>query len=196
MVLLSKDKTHSSLIQQAMIIPLCHKRKASPTSKTKNWRKKKKCICLPSICKKGNELMLANLDVYTSLLFSLIFERKKKKHFFMPRCHNNIYFSISPLNTSTLTFFYIHFMKFICSSLSILYTIYYHCYCHCHHHPIFLTSLLSPSPPPSFNAIVVTTTTTNNIMISYHHHKQVIVITIVIKALILYPLFIYVFKKP
>ena len=177
-----------------MIIPLCHKRKASPTSKTKNWRKKKKCICLPSICKKGNELMFANLDVYTSLLFSLIFFFffLKKKSFFS--CLDVIIifiFLFSPLNMSTLTFFYIHFMKFICSTLSILYTIYYHCYCHCHHHPIFLTSMLSPSPPPSFNDIVITTTTTNNIMISYHHHNQVIVITIVIKALILYPLFMF-----
>ena len=53
MVLLSMDKTHSSLIQQAMIIPLCHKRKASPTPKTENWRKKKKSIRLPSTCKKA-----------------------------------------------------------------------------------------------------------------------------------------------
>ena len=137
---------------------------------------------------KGNELMLANLDVYASLLFSLIF------FFFRAffSCLDVIIifiFLFSPLNMSTLTFFFIHFIKFICSSLSMLYTIYYQCYCHCHHHPIFLTSILSPSLPPSFNAIVVTTTTTNNIIIPYHHHNQVIVITVVIKALILYPLF-------
>ena len=100
MVLLSKDKTHASLIQQAMIIPLCHKRKASPTPKPKNWRKKKKSIyMLAFYMQKGNELMLANLDVYASLLLSLIFFfffGKKKKLFFMPRCHNNIYFSFFP----------------------------------------------------------------------------------------------------
>ena len=149
MVLLSKDKTHSSLIQQVMIIPLCHKRKASPTSKTKNWRKKKKCICLPSICKKGNELMFANLDVYTSLLFSLIFFFfEKKMLFFMPRCHNNIYFSVfPPKHVYTDIFLYSFYEIYL---LNFIYII---------HH--LLSLLLSLSPPPHFphlNVVTITST--------------------------------------
>ena len=94
----------------------------------------------------SKELVLPNLDVYTNLLFSLIF------------------------------FFFLRKKKIFCSCLDFIiififlifiYVIHYHyqCYCHRHHHPSFLTSLLQLSPPPSFTAIVVTTTTTNNIMI-------------------------------
>ena len=166
MVLLSKDKTHASLIQQAMIIPLCHKRKASPTPKTKNWRKKKKSIyMLAFYMQKGNELMLANLDVYASLLLSLIFFfffLEKTRSFFS--CLDVIIifiFPFSPLNMSTLTFCFYSFYKIYL--LIFIYVI---------HH--LLSMLLSLSPPPHFPHLNVVTITSTIIQrrCRYHHYHQ------------------------
>ena len=117
--------------------------------------------------KESKELVLPNLDVYTSLLFSLIFfffleRKKKKKLLFKPRCHNIIYFSFCPpplLNMSTLTFCCYSFYEFIYSSVFMLYIItinavvtvtttpFFSPHC-CHHHLHHHSPLLSLPPLP------------------------------------------------
>ena len=99
---------------------------------------------------KGNELMLANLDVYASLLLSLIFFffffGKKKKLFFMPRCHNNIYFSFFPLKH---VYTYILFLFILWNLFAHLYL----CY-----------------TPFTINVIVIVTTSPLSSPQCCHHH--------------------------
>ena len=115
--------------------------------------------------KESKELVLPNLDVYTSLLFSLIFffflkGIKKKRNLFKPRCHNNIYFSFcppTPLNMCTLTFCCYSFYEFIYSSVFLLYIITINAIVtvtitpffspHCCHHHLHQILSLPPLPP-------------------------------------------------
>ena len=72
------------------------KQKSISNTIDKELEKEKEKQMLALYMHESEELAFPNLDVYTSLLFSLIFLLlffKKKKNLFMPRFHNNIYFS-------------------------------------------------------------------------------------------------------
>ena len=70
------------------------KQKSISNTIDKELEKEKEKHMLAFHMQESNELMLPNLDVYTSLLISLfsMFFFFWKKLLFMPRCHNNIYF--------------------------------------------------------------------------------------------------------
>ena len=115
--------------------------------------------------KESKELVLPNLDVYTSLLFSLIFffwKEKKKKNFCSSLDVIILFiFPFPPplLNMSTLTFCCYSFYEFIYSSVFMLYIItinavvtvtttpFFSPHC-CHHHLHHHSPLLSLPPLP------------------------------------------------